>query len=71
VSFFNYAKWNKEQREGLAKFGDTLAASAVVGAMVGLFGGLTRPMHAGEFALLLIVAALLVNNGLTLRKEYE
>lgn len=31
-------KFNKEQKEGVARFIDTLAASAVIGAVVGITG---------------------------------
>jgi hypothetical protein len=35
---YTVLRFNKEQKEGVARFSDTLAASAVIGAVVGITG---------------------------------
>lgn len=51
-------KWNKEQREGLAKFCDTLAVSAVIATVVAVTGH--SNLQAGEICGLIALSPILL-----------
>jgi hypothetical protein len=55
----------KEQREGLSRFFDTLAASAFVGAVLGITG--RSPMVWYEIAVLLVTCPILLSFSYFLR----
>jgi hypothetical protein len=59
-------KFNKEQREGLARFCDTLAASATVGSIVGATGH--SALQNIEICGLIIVTPLLLAIGYKIRR---
>lgn len=53
------SKYTKEQKEGLARFLDTIAASAFIGAIVGFTGH--SPLSGWEIATLLAVCPILLS----------
>lgn len=59
-------KFNKEQREGFARACDTLAVTAIVGAVVGATGH--SPLQTLEIWALIVVAPLLFAVGYVFRK---
>ena len=52
------SKYSKEQKEGLARFMDTIAASAFIGGVVGLTGH--SPLSAWEVATLFAICPILL-----------
>lgn len=62
-------KFTKERREGLARLLDTLAASAVIGALLGISG--RSSMSGIEIAALIFVCILLIFCSLLLRGSNE
>jgi len=59
-------KFSKEQKEGLARFLDTIAASAFVGAVVGSTGH--SPLSNLEISVLFTVCPILLSMSFHLRK---
>ena len=60
------SKYTKEQKEGLARFFDTIAASAVIGGVVGVTGH--SPFSPLEIWALFLVCPILLLLSWTLRK---
>ena len=59
-------KFSKEQKEGIARFLDTIAASAFIGAVVGTTGHSVLTVF--EIIVLLLVCLTLLGLSLLLRK---
>jgi hypothetical protein len=59
-------KFNKEQREGFARACDTMAVTAIVGAVVGATGH--SPLQPLEIWCLIVVAPLLFAVGYVFRR---
>lgn len=59
-------KISKEQKEGLARFVDTLAVSAIIGAVVGATGH--SPLTAIEVIGLVVASPILLGFGFLLRR---
>lgn len=62
-------KFNKEQKEGLAKFLDSLSAAAVIGGIVGIAKQPSIPLL--QIIALFIVAAVMLFLSLFLRNHIE
>ena len=60
-------QFSKEQKEGLARFLDTIAASAVIGAVVGSTGH--SPLSTVEIVVLFSVCPILLGMSFFLRKQ--
>lgn len=60
------SKYSKEQKEGLARFLDTIAASAFIGGVVGLTGH--SPLSIGEIVTLFAICPILLTLSWKLRK---
>ncbi|MET3516476.1 hypothetical protein ABIC63_004275 [Pseudacidovorax sp. 1753] len=60
------SKYSKEQKEGLARFLDTIAASAFIGGVVGLTGH--SPLSPLEIGMLFVVCPIILVLSWTLRK---
>jgi hypothetical protein len=60
-------KFSKEQKEGLARFFDTIAASALIGAVVGSTGH--SPLTSLEVGVLFSVCPILLAMSFFLRKQ--
>lgn len=61
--------FNKEQKEGLAKFLDSLSAAAVIGGIIGSTGHNT--ISTAETLMLFLVAAVMLCLSLYLRKSID
>lgn len=59
--------FNKEQREGLARICDTLAVTAIVGAIVGATGH--SPLQSIEIGVLIAISPVLIFVGYLFRKQ--
>lgn len=59
--------FNKEQREGLARICDTLAVTAIVGAIVGATGH--SPLQALEIGVLIVISPVLIVVGYLFRRQ--
>lgn len=59
--------FGKEQKEGLARFLDTIAASAFIGAVVGSTGH--SPLTSLEISILFAVCPILLTMSFFLRKQ--
>ncbi len=57
----------KEQKEGFARFLDTIAASAFIGAIVGLTGH--SPLKTSEMVVLFALCPILLGMSFFLRKQ--
>ncbi len=60
-------RFSKEQKEGLARFIDTIAASAFIGAVVGSTGH--SPLSHLEIGVLFVVCPILLVMSFFLRKQ--
>jgi hypothetical protein len=60
-------KFSKDQSEGLARFIDTIAASALIGAVVGASGHST--IGPSEVAVLLVICPILLIASFFLRRS--
>jgi hypothetical protein len=60
-------KFNKEQREGLARFSDTIAASVFIGAIVGLAG--YNSIKFFEIAVMFVACPILLVFSYVLRRQ--
>jgi len=60
------SKYTKEQKEGLARFIDTIAASAFIGGVVGLTGH--SPLSIWEVITLFAICPILLSLSWKLRK---
>jgi hypothetical protein len=59
--------FNKEQREGLARVCDTLAVTAIIGAVVGATGH--SPLQAVEIGVLIAISPVLLAVGYFFRRQ--
>jgi ABC-type uncharacterized transport system ATPase subunit len=59
--------FNKEQREGLARICDTLAVTAIVGAVVGATGH--SPLQTIEIGVLIVISPVLIIVGYLFRRQ--